>query len=127
MDSIALLRTLLEEDCTVFLPKGTYKKTTVTVVEAGMRHKPNAKVKMTEIQSNEERYNISMKTVVDVEEKDEATGTWKDGVRFRNYVIIKDGNLHQDELEAFLTKKAFELCQCNGPSIGRRNWASDMA
>ncbi len=108
---VNLLRTLLEEDCTVFIPKGTYQKTTVTVVESDMRHKPNAKMKMTEIQSNEERYNISMKTVVDVEEKDKTTGRWKDGVRFRNYVIIKDGNLHQDKLEAYLSKKAFELCQ----------------
>ncbi len=41
---VNLLRTLLEEDCTVFIPKNSYVKTTVTVIEEGMRHKPNAKL-----------------------------------------------------------------------------------
>ncbi len=108
---VNLLRVLLEEDCTVFIPRGTYQKTTATVIEKGVRPKPNAKIKMTEIQSNQERFNFSMKTEVDVEEQDEDTGKWVDGQRFRNYVIIKDGSLHQDTLEAYLTKKAFELCQ----------------
>lgn len=107
---VNLLRVLLEEDCTMFIPEGTYVRTTTKTVEANIRRKPHAKLKATEIQSHDERYNISLKVLVEVEEKKEGATEWTDGVRFRNFVIIKDGSLHQDKLEAYLTEKAFDLC-----------------
>lgn len=107
---VNVLRLLLEQNCTVFIPKGTYVRTTATVIESNMRHLPNARVTMTAIQSNDSRYNISMKTRVAVEEKDpnDATGkNWRASERIRNYVVVKDGNLHQETLEAYLTEEAY--------------------
>lgn|GEM_PF-3249065 len=105
---VNLLRMLVEENCTIFIPNDPnhqYEKTTVTVVEEAWRPDPKAKMEVFELIGNQERYNFSVKALIHGQEK--VAGVWKNATRNRTYVIIKDGNLHQSMLEAYLTEKAF--------------------
>lgn len=111
---VNLLRLLDEERCSVFIPKGTYRLIGVAKPDETMRHKPNARLRLFDLQSNQNRYNFLMRSVVDVEAKREGDGRWEDDSRCRTYAIIEDGELHHTELEAYLTRRAFELCKAWG-------------
>jgi hypothetical protein len=101
-----VLRLLVKQDCKVYIPKGAYEKTTVSRPEKDMRYTSHSQMEVYELGSNEERFNFTMNTVVDVEVNKD--GAWVPDKRYRKFVIIKDGNLHVKTLEAFLTQEAFQ-------------------
>lgn len=108
------LRILIEDaENVVYIPKGAYKRITELTVDPRIVESSLGRVlQVRRLTSNDERFNFSLLCLVDVKVKPEdITGPLVAAQVWRNYTIIKDGNLHLEELEASLSKKSFDKLQ----------------
>ncbi|HSI20573.1 MAG TPA: vWA domain-containing protein [Verrucomicrobiae bacterium] len=107
------IRVLVEDPGNVvYIPKGAYKRSGVLKVDPNVIENPHGRtLKVTGLQSKDDRFNFSLKTQKDVKVLPEGGGAPVDKKVWRNYNIILDGNLHLPELEATLSTESFTQLQ----------------
>lgn len=125
------LRILIEDpENIIYIPKGAYKRTTELTVDPRIVESSLGRVlQVKRLTSNDERFNFSLLCLVDVKVKSENANGWSlvPAQVWRNYTVIKDGNLHLEELEASLSEKSFDKLQEAGVIAKNETYLSGKA